>query len=179
MDDDLPLLGPPIAKPQGEGPVMVTLASRIQVSRPAKLLGLFFILLLLWVLYNYRALETQTERKNINLPSGELEVPSKGAPVEVPPPPPKRVRLDLYYECLCPDSRYFVLHHLVPTRAKLGEALDIRLWPYGKAETKSKSGGGYSFSCQHGQDECKGNLYHACVASLVQDECKGNLYHAC
>lgn len=152
---------------------MVTLSSRVQVSRPAKLLGLFSLLFLIWIIYNYRVLEVQ-EGGNTNLPSGDSDgkVPSRTIepPVKVILPPPKRVRLDLYYECLCPDSRYFVVHHLAPTWDKLGDVLDIRLWPYGKAETKEKPGGGYSFSCQHGQEECLGNFFHACVARLVPDQ---------
>ena len=43
------------------------------------------------------------------------------------------VRVDVYYEVLCPDSRYFVLHQLYPTFQKIGEAMDIHYVPYGKA----------------------------------------------
>ena len=27
----------------------------------------------------------------------------------------------------------------------------------------------YSFDCQHGPDECEGNIYHACVSKHVTD----------
>ena len=85
------------------------------------------------------------------------------------------LRVDVYYECLCPDSRYdvmidyafhqevtaqggvgnsrkhdittqncfryFVLNHLLPTMEKVGSLMDIRLWPYGKAETHDSETG--------------------------------------
>lgn len=79
-DDDLPLLGE-IANTSergGAGVEMVTLSSRVQVSRPAKLLGLFSLLFLIWIIYNYRLLEVQ-EGGNTNLPNGDSEgkVPSR------------------------------------------------------------------------------------------------------
>ena len=49
------------------------------------------------------------------------------------------LRVDVFYEVLCPDSRFFVLQHLLPTHEKVGSLLDIHLWPYGKATTKVKT----------------------------------------
>ena len=71
-----------------------------------------------------------------------------------PPPPDPKLVVDVYYECLCPDSRYFVLHHLLPTVEKVGSLMDVRLWPYGKASTHKTDTGddnvntfGREFSC--------------------------------
>ena len=29
---------------------------------------------------------------------------------------------------------------------------------------------GYSFECQHGEDECLGNMYHACAVEKIKDQ---------
>lgn len=145
---------------------MVSLATRLQVSRPAKLLALLSLLLLLWLLHAYRR---APEQHTLATPSQQLELPNRVGEGEAKEPP-KRIRVDVYYECLCPDSRYFLLQHLVPAFNKLGSALDIRLWPYGKAETSENPMGGYSFSCQHGDRECEGNTYHTCAAHLLRDQ---------
>ena len=64
------------------------------------------------------------------------------------------------------------------TFSRLGDALDVRLWPYGKATTRKLrlncrlgsnffivfSGGGFEFQCQHGEEECEGNIWHACTS---------------
>jgi len=146
---------------------MVTLATRIKVSKPVKLLGILTFLFILWILYNHRLIEKDEVLNGKNLGSGNGDEFS----LTTPQADEKLIRLDVYYECLCPDSRYFVLHELVPTFEKVGSMLDIHLWPYGKAETKSSSGG-YVFECQHGELECLGNMYHACVAKHVKDVSK-------
>jgi len=71
------------------------------------------------------------------------------------------VVVDIYYECLCPDSRSFVLHQLAPAWAEYKEIMEVNLIPYGKATT-TRSGDELHFSCQHGPPECLGNTFHAC-----------------
>ncbi|KAK4306047.1 hypothetical protein Pmani_022105 [Petrolisthes manimaculis] len=89
--------------------------------------------------------------------------------VEVEAFPPMRV--EVYYEALCPDSRYFVIKHLLPTYNKLKDIITVALVPYGKASTHEKEGR-YSFKCQHGPLECRANTVHACVTNLIKDETK-------
>jgi len=146
---------------------MVTLATRIQVSKPVKLLGVLSFLFLIWILYNYRIIEKENVLNESDLGSENNEENE----VTTPKPDLKLVKLDVYYECLCPDSRYFVLHELLPTFEKVGSMMDIHLWPYGKASTKETKKG-YEFSCQHGEQECIGNIYHACVDKKVEDPAK-------
>lgn len=40
----------------------------------------------------------------------------------------------VFYECLCPDSKSFVLNHLLPSFEKAPHLLKLELIPYGKAE---------------------------------------------
>ncbi|XP_063358052.1 GILT-like protein 1 [Cydia amplana] len=77
-----------------------------------------------------------------------------------------KVKVRVYYEALCPDSRHFFLKHLWPVTEKLSEFLDIALIPYGKATTKEKDGK-YYFDCQHGETECYANKIHACSIEAV------------
>nr|CAH0105245.1 unnamed protein product [Daphnia galeata] len=44
------------------------------------------------------------------------------------------VFIEIYYESMCPDSKYFIKHQLIPTVEKIPEIIDFRLIPYGKAK---------------------------------------------
>lgn len=82
----------------------------------------------------------------------------------------ERLQVEVYYEVLCPDSRYFILHQLFPAWERVGDIMDIRFVPYGKASHRlSGEGEGlYNFKCQHGPAECQGNMVHACATQVVQ-----------
>ncbi|KAJ9582816.1 hypothetical protein L9F63_022835, partial [Diploptera punctata] len=77
------------------------------------------------------------------------------------------VRLSVYYESLCPDSIRFIKYQLHPTYLLLGNYMHVDFVPYGKASQSRKPNGGYSFQCQHGPNECKGNMQQACALSLL------------
>ncbi len=47
------------------------------------------------------------------------------------------MRVEVYYEVLCPDSRYFVLKQLYPAWQKLDDIMDVQFKPYGKAHVSS------------------------------------------
>ncbi|CAG4978977.1 unnamed protein product [Parnassius apollo] len=72
-----------------------------------------------------------------------------------------KVKIRVYYEALCPDSKHFFLKHLTPVTEKLSEFIHVTLVPYGKATTKEKNGK-YYFMCQHGEEECFANKIHSC-----------------
>ncbi|XP_030382810.1 gamma-interferon-inducible lysosomal thiol reductase [Scaptodrosophila lebanonensis] len=75
----------------------------------------------------------------------------------------------VFYEALCPDSKYFITRQLLPTYVVAASIMEVELIPYGKATTNIDASGNLSFDCQHGPKECEGNMYHACVAEAVED----------
>lgn len=79
------------------------------------------------------------------------------------------VKVELYYESLCPGCRSFIASMLYPTSVLLGDIMDVSLVPYGNAQEKY-DGEKYIFTCQHGQEECMGNMIEACVLNLTHSD---------
>ncbi|KAL3272566.1 hypothetical protein HHI36_014036 [Cryptolaemus montrouzieri] len=73
------------------------------------------------------------------------------------------VRVSIYYECLCPDSINFINNQLYPNYQNLKDKITVDFVPYGKASQTKSSEGSWTFRCQHGPDECRGNKYQACA----------------
>jgi interferon gamma-inducible protein 30 len=69
------------------------------------------------------------------------------------------VTVTIYYETLSQDSRGWLVHQFFPTFTKLRAYIRPRLVPYGNANVSGDEG----MSCEHGHDECQGNLVHACA----------------
>ncbi|KAL8177952.1 UNVERIFIED_CONTAM: hypothetical protein K2H54_024148 [Gekko kuhli] len=78
------------------------------------------------------------------------------------------VSLELYYESMCPACRGFLSDQLFPTWVMLNEILNVTLVPYGNAQ-ETKTEGKWHFDCQHGQEECQGNMMEACLIHLLGD----------
>jgi len=78
------------------------------------------------------------------------------------------VDITLYYESLCPDCRDFWTKQLFPTYQKVGSIMNITLVPYGNAK-ETQNGAQWKFECQHGAEECQGNLIETCTISLVKN----------
>nr|E7E2N8.1 RecName: Full=Gamma-interferon-inducible lysosomal thiol reductase; Flags: Precursor [Carassius auratus]ADU02196.1 gamma-interferon-inducible lysosomal thiol reductase [Carassius auratus] len=76
------------------------------------------------------------------------------------------VTVSLYYESLCPGCREFLVSQLVPTFIMLSDIMNIELVPYGNAQEKDDQGN-YTFICQHGEDECRGNMIETCLLKAL------------
>lgn len=48
--------------------------------------------------------------------------------------PKSKVKVDVYYETLCPDSIDFLLNKLIPSYNELKEKIILQLIPFGKAQ---------------------------------------------
>lgn len=79
-----------------------------------------------------------------------------------------KVELALYYESLCPDCQDFILNQLYPTYKKVPEIFNLTLVPFGNAY-ESQEGGQWKFDCQHGKEECIGNIIETCAISLLKN----------
>ena len=75
-----------------------------------------------------------------------------------------KVKLNLYTESLCPDCINFITGSLKKAHNTKGfyEIAQVNLFPYGKTN-QTLNGSTYEFSCQHGSEECKGNLVEVCA----------------
>ncbi|KAG0714860.1 Gamma-interferon-inducible lysosomal thiol reductase [Chionoecetes opilio] len=78
------------------------------------------------------------------------------------------VKVHLYYETLCPYSIEFVIGQLYPTWTLLKDIMEVEMFPFGNANYEA-DGEGWSFRCQHGDDECRGNMIHACAKDHLKD----------
>ncbi|XP_053503443.1 gamma-interferon-inducible lysosomal thiol reductase [Ictalurus furcatus] len=77
------------------------------------------------------------------------------------------VIVSLYYESLCPGCRQFLALQLLPTFIMLNEIMNVELVPYGNAQ-EQQVGDKYQFTCQHGPDECLGNMIETCVLNKLK-----------
>lgn len=74
----------------------------------------------------------------------------------------KLVDFTLYLESLCPDCKNFVNNQLWPAFKAVGSLMNLALVPYGNAMEK-QHGDRWLFECQHGKEECYGNLIETCA----------------
>ena len=80
-----------------------------------------------------------------------------------------QIQVEVFYESMCPDSKHFVETTLSSLLNDFSSYLSISMVPYGKGNTV-QDGSKYKFTCQHGPDECTGNLYHNCAVKYIQDQ---------
>ena len=78
------------------------------------------------------------------------------------------VQIRVHYESMCPDSMRWFREQFYPTWTEMKEYLVVDFNPFGKAEF-TLQGNGWTFECQHGPDECTGNLYQSCYINKETD----------
>ncbi|MEQ2271952.1 hypothetical protein XENORESO_011693 [Xenotaenia resolanae] len=77
------------------------------------------------------------------------------------------VQVGLYYESLCPGCRLFLTEMLFPTYLLLNDIMSVTLVPYGNALEKP-DGQKYIYECQHGKQECLGNMMETCIMNMTK-----------
>ena len=79
-----------------------------------------------------------------------------------------KVDVALYYETLCPYCKQFITGQLVRAYVTIPDIINITIVPYGNAhETYDSSTQTYQFTCQHGPEECVGNLIHVRIRRFL------------
>jgi len=73
------------------------------------------------------------------------------------------VKVDFYSESYWPGCEAYSTDQLQSSLTTIGEIIDFRAFPYGNANEKQNADGTWSFTCQHGVNECIGNMYEACA----------------
>ncbi|KFK23482.1 hypothetical protein AALP_AAs46213U000200 [Arabis alpina] len=78
-----------------------------------------------------------------------------------------KVKLNLYYESLCPSCQDFIVDDLVKIFATdLHTITDLKFVPFGNAKISGDS----TVTCQHGEEECKPNAIEACAINTWPDQ---------
>lgn len=78
---------------------------------------------------------------------------------------PGKVKIAVYYESLCPDSKQFVTNTLA--RSFDPNIMTVRFIPFGKAQI---SPDGEEYECQHGDLECARNRIQACALEWLNTD---------
>lgn len=93
------------------------------------------------------------------------------------------VSIELYYECMCPYSRRFITQQLWPTYTKLRKFMKVALVPYGNAHTKERTTENGTrlaeITCQHGPNECRGNVVQCCAVVKTRSTFRVLSFVAC
>lgn len=90
---------------------------------------------------------------------------AKKSVLDAPP-----VNVSFYYESLCPGCREVWSTQLYPTYQKLAKTgiVNFEIVPFGNAQ-EQPYGSSWYFTCQHGPNECIGNIIESCALHLYPD----------
>lgn len=80
---------------------------------------------------------------------------------------PPRIKIQVYIESLCIDSKHFMMEKLLPTYRRLGnQVMDLEVVTFGNAKIDLEA---HTVTCQHGAAECDANIYELCAADAYPD----------
>ncbi|XP_069985912.1 GILT-like protein 1 [Penaeus vannamei] len=82
-----------------------------------------------------------------------------------------KVKVTVFYEALCPDSRNFITTQLYPVWNELKNITELDINAYGKAHEQG-TGDESTLRCQHGPRECAANAMLTCAKKYISDEQK-------
>ena len=85
-------------------------------------------------------------------------------------PPDEKVKVDLFYESLCPYCKDMISGSFAEAFKADGflNMAEVNFWPYGNAHQTQSDSGDWEFRCQHGDAECQYNLIETCVINLTK-----------
>ncbi|CRL03947.1 CLUMA_CG017068, isoform A [Clunio marinus] len=83
-----------------------------------------------------------------------------------------RIIVDIYYENNCPYSKKFIREQLEPNYEEIKDFIVLHFYPFGHSESVINADGSITFTCQHGPNECEGNMFQTCALNnaKTQDE---------
>jgi len=92
-----------------------------------------------------------------------------------------KVKIDIYFESQCPDCQGMIKNSIEPSMYKDGffDMVDLNYYPYGNAQTTTYNNGTHYVRCQHGVNECLGNVYENCVLAHTSDKIQRVLAIGC
>ena len=80
------------------------------------------------------------------------------------------VKVNLYAEAQCPDCINYSQTQLSTLMSLVPSIVSLQVFPFGNAKETLNEDGTYSFTCQHGENECTSNMYEACAIHLNPDQ---------
>ena len=90
------------------------------------------------------------------------------------------VNFTLYYESSCNGCRAMIASQIYPTYLALGEnVMNLTLVPYGNAKEKKTIFGHWKFECQHGEEECVGNVIESCALHMEKNKTNAFFFIHC
>ncbi|KRT83745.1 hypothetical protein AMK59_3384, partial [Oryctes borbonicus] len=127
-----------------------------------RLVFLIALIIILWKAFNHFDVFEKEHPKSEPSHEGSKEV----------------IKVSIYYEALCSDSRNFIVNQLAPAYEDLHDEMFLDFIPYGKAKTHENDGK-ITFTCQHGPTECQANKIHACVIDILPEQRMQLKYISC
>jgi interferon gamma-inducible protein 30 len=92
-----------------------------------------------------------------------------------------KVEVVVYYEAFCPYCQRFITKALWQAWNSFGlkDIMSVELVPWGNANSVFLMDESYNFTCDHGPEECRANMWQACAVDTVKQADKQLEYIVC